>query len=421
MHEVYVLGSDDQNLQVLRDAPDLADCRFHPLLDWYEDAHDDVSVADLLDKATEHLRTADVRPDAIIGYWDFPISTMIPLLCERFGLRSASLESVVKCEHKYWSRLEQQKVTDACPAFELVSVDADEPPSGVDFPMWLKPVKSYGSELAYRVDDRQEFRQALASIASGIDRLGEPFEYVLDQLDLPDAIAEVGAKAVLAEETVHGQQVTLEGYCRDGEVVPYGVVDSVLYPDSPSFQRFEYPSQLPAEVVARLGAISERVVHQVGLDNTTFNVEYFWDFERDVVKLLEINPRHSQSHARLFDMVDGTPNHECLISIALGREPRLQRGKGPYNVAAKYYLRRFSDGVVRRMPSLEEIRFVEEQVPGTSIRRLVNRGEQLSEFDENDSYSYQVAQVFIGADDRTELMSKYEQCLSELSIHIDGK
>ena len=70
------------------------------------------------------------------------------------GLRWASLESVVKCEHKYWSRLEQRRVIDEYPRFGLVDLDDDPTlPDGLRYPVWLKPVKSASSALAYRVED----------------------------------------------------------------------------------------------------------------------------------------------------------------------------------------------------------------------------------------------------------------------------
>jgi hypothetical protein len=47
--------------------------------------------------------------DAIIAYWDFPSSVIAPILCHRHGLPGPSLESVAKCEHKYWSREEQSR------------------------------------------------------------------------------------------------------------------------------------------------------------------------------------------------------------------------------------------------------------------------------------------------------------------------
>ncbi|MFD2435591.1 hypothetical protein [Modicisalibacter luteus] len=56
--------------------------------------------------------------DAIIAHWDFPTSVLVPILCREFGIPAPPLESVLKCEHKYWSRLEQQKVIpEMVPAF----------------------------------------------------------------------------------------------------------------------------------------------------------------------------------------------------------------------------------------------------------------------------------------------------------------
>lgn len=64
----------------------------------------------MLKKAEEPLRQFSGSIDAIISYWDFPGDTMVPILCEKFGLPSPSLEDILKCGHKYWARLEQQKI-----------------------------------------------------------------------------------------------------------------------------------------------------------------------------------------------------------------------------------------------------------------------------------------------------------------------
>ena len=97
--------------------PDADRYRFHPLLSDGELAGGEtVDLPGLLDAAQRQVEAFDGPVHAVIGFWDFPVSTMVPMLCERLGLRWASLESVVKCEHKYWSRLEQAKVIDEVPA-----------------------------------------------------------------------------------------------------------------------------------------------------------------------------------------------------------------------------------------------------------------------------------------------------------------
>ena len=166
---IFVIGLDESNLPTLNDVPGAQDYRFHPLLTIEELQVGEVSVADLLKKAQSQLDAFDGSIDAIVGYWDFPVSTLIPMLSERYGTTSTSLESVVKCEHKYWSRLEQQKVIDEHPRFGRVDLDAEEPepPEGVRFPMWLKPALSYSSELAFGVKNEEEFREAVAEIRAG--------------------------------------------------------------------------------------------------------------------------------------------------------------------------------------------------------------------------------------------------------------
>ena len=109
---VFVLGLDEHNERILRDLPGAEQYRFHSLLSVEALLRgEEISLRDLLDKAAHQLEDFEGSIDAIIGFWDFPVSSMVPILCHRFGdLCCASLEAVVKCEHKYWSRLEQQKV-----------------------------------------------------------------------------------------------------------------------------------------------------------------------------------------------------------------------------------------------------------------------------------------------------------------------
>jgi hypothetical protein len=245
---IFVLGLDPLNLETLRHlGPE--DYTFLELLPKDElIGIEDIDLAGLLDRAEHELDAFDGAIDAIIGYWDFPVSSMLPILRRRFGVPGPPLEAVVKCEHKYWSRLEQQKVIEEIPGFALVDLDEghEDLPPNLHYPVWLKPVKSVSSELAFRVGDRVELAAALSEMREGIDRYGEPFEFVLGHLDLPPEIAEVGATACLAQEAAEGRQVTVEGYSAGGEVRVYGVVDSLTYPDSSSFLRYSTPPGFPS-------------------------------------------------------------------------------------------------------------------------------------------------------------------------------
>lgn len=419
--DVFVLGLDELNLETLRDLPHLSQYRFHGLLTVEELTQaDEIDLGALLEKAGQQLEAFDGTVDAIIGYWDFPVSSMVPILCERFGLPTTSLRAVTACEHKYWSRLEQQQVTDAHPAFGIVDLEsASEPPEDVGFPMWLKPVKSFSSDLAFLVHDRSEFDQAVEQIRAGIGRIGAPFDALLDMLELPDEISRIGGQACLAEAAVDGRQLTVEGYVHEGKVCVQGVIDSIDYENSSSFLRYEYPSRAPAEVTERLTDVTERVITRVGLDHSTFNIEYFWNTDTGDINILEVNPRLSQSHARLFEAVDGVPNHQCMVRLALGQNPDLPYREGEYRVAGKWFLRRFSDGVVRRVPTAEEIDRITADIPGIAVQIIPGQGDRLADLSGQDSYSYELADIFVGADTRQELIDKYERCVEALHFEFD--
>lgn len=417
---VFVLGLDEGNGILLRTLPHHRWYRFHPLLSKQRVMQGEVPLPALLDEARDRVRSFGGTVDGIVGYWDFPVSTMVPILCSQFGLPAAPVESVVRCEHKYWSRLMQHEVTTAHPAFALVNpTGPPRPPAGLRYPMWVKPVQASASMFAYKVDGPGEFAEAVTRVRDGSGLLGKALDSVLSWLQPPEAVADAGGQACLAEEALRGWQVTVEGYCHRGKVHVYGLIDSIRYPGGPSFLRYQYPSKLPAPVARRMVDVTTRVVRHIGLDWCAFNVEFFWDADTDEINLLEINPRISQSHAPLFAEVDGAPNHHCMVRLALGLPPAPPYREGRHAIAAKWFLRRFSDGVVRRVPSREDIARAERAVPGALVRVTVEPGVRLSELLGQDTYSYRLAEIYVGGGDEAELIEKYRRCVRLLPFEFD--
>ena len=418
---IFVVGLDELNHATLQAMPAAEEHEFHQLLTTEELQEGTISIPDLLDRAQDQLDAFDGPIDAIVGYWDFPVTVMVPILCHRYGLPSADLEAVVRCEHKYWSRLEQQKVIDEHPAFGLIDLEHPNPtlPDHLDYPAWIKPVKSTSSEGAYLVEDDDQLRRAVVDEREEVGRLGAPFNDILERIDLPAEVAEIGGSACMVEEAASGSQHTVEGFVREGHIEIYGAVDSVAYPDSPSFLRYQYPSRLPTAIQDRLADVTRRVITAVGLSNSTFNIEYFWDAQHERLNLLEVNPRHSQSHAPLFELVDGVSNHAVMIDLALDRDPHMPEEKGAFEVGAKWFLRRFRDGVVARVPSDEEISALERLIPGTTVKLAVAEGDRLSGGVFEDSYSYVLAEIFGGGQDEEDLQRNYDRCLEALTFEVE--
>ncbi|WP_435105113.1 ATP-grasp domain-containing protein [Arhodomonas sp. AD133] len=421
-YNVYILGLDDFNLRKLRGIPGAAECRFIGVLDSQEILEaDHFPVADMLRRAEQRMAGSGEPVDAVIGYVDFPVSTMIPVLAQRFGLRAPSLTALLRCEHKYWSRLCQREVVpDNIPRFEVFDPFEPDPLAGLslDFPFWIKPIKSAGSFLGFRIDDANAFHAAIEQIRAHIGIFAEPFNHILGLAELPDEVARVDGHFCIAESIIGGRQCTLEGFVFDGAVHFHGVIDSIRARNASTFLRYQYPSRLPDRVIRRMEAITERVLTHIGFDQSAFNVEFFWDRHADQVWLLEINTRIAQHHSDLFEKVDGASNHAVVVDVALGREPRFAHGHGPHNFAACCFLRHYSDGVVEDVPPPAEITALQAEFPGFTYEPHVQPGTRLSALTHQDSYSYVLALIYLGGASPQRLREAYRECRRRLRFHI---
>jgi len=425
--DVFVMGLNEFNLRMLKRIPGAENYQFHALLrpeDVLETYH--FPMQELLDGAraqlTKFLRSKNGKIDAIVGYMDFPVSTMLPILCAEFGTVGPTLEGLLKCEHKYWSRLVQQTVIpDHIPRFRVFDpFDSDALAHiDLDYPFWVKPIKSSGSFLGFHVKNEHDFKTAISAITEHINLIAEPFGHLLDHVELPADVAEVPAHGCVAESIIGGRQCTLEGYSQHGRLERLGVVDSIRYENLVSFFRYEYPSTLPDAVQKRMWEVTTKVIPALGFDNSAFNIEYFWDRTRDSIWLLEVNTRVSQSHSDLFEKVDGVSNQAATVKVGLDESFRFPHRSGAWSCAAKFFWRVFADGVVRRVPSDEEIDIVSREMPGTRVRPQVSVGMELNELLEQDSYSYAIAEIYIGAESRKELLDKYMRCQQLLRFDIE--
>ncbi|WP_456269057.1 ATP-grasp domain-containing protein [Kushneria sp. AK178] len=379
----------------------------------------------MVERAGATLAAFDGPIDAIVGYMDFPVSTMLPLLCQRFGTRTTSLESLLKCEHKYWSRLVQREVIgNYIPRFTAFDPFDDDALSvigqaGLYFPFFIKPIKSSGSRLGFRIDSPEDFIAAIAQLRDQIGLISEPFNFILDQAEVPEAVRAVDGGFCMAEEIIGGWQCTVEGYVHEGQVVPYGIVDSLRYPRVLSFFCYHYPSRLPEPIQVKMRELTVTVLEHIGFDNAAFNVEFFWDEVQNRIWLLEINTRISQSHCDLFEKVDGVSHQQVTVDLALGQRPDMPHRAGEFPVAGKFFYRVFfTDATVSRVPDDQELTALGEAFPGTVIELQVTAGQRLSGLPEQDSYSFALAHVWMGADSSDALEANYRRLAERLTFEF---
>ena len=173
---VFVIAPTKLHFEELKTVRGVGE-RFHliPLLDFADVVHvEELHIGRVVDKARAQLDAFGGRVDAIIAHWDFPTTLLAPMLSRERGCRAPSVDSVVQCGHKYWSRVAQRRALgDETPRFALV--DPFDPDAArnteLPYPFWLKPVKAFSSQLGFRIESRLDFERALEEIRAEIPRI----------------------------------------------------------------------------------------------------------------------------------------------------------------------------------------------------------------------------------------------------------
>ena len=304
---------------------------------------------------------AGLPADGVVGTKDRS-ALLAAQLAERRGLPGPSPGAIVSCQHKPSSRAIQQHVApQATPRFALADASPSFPP-----PWWAKPIVGRLSQEARRVDDEAE----LASLT-------EDGRYRDEYAELA-GLSEDEVRGFLVEELVSGDEVTLEGFVHGGEVTVIGVTDSLKYPGTNSFERFEYPSALPRERLDELTELAAVLVPAHGLDSCFFNIEFFVP-AAGAVQIVEVNPRIASQFSPLVEAVHGRSTYDALFTLACGEDPAWD-GSAPSGVAISYVVRVFEDAVVEAVPEPED-----------GLEVLVRPGLRLSEQGTNDTASYRLA------------------------------
>ena len=209
----------------------------------------------------------------------------------------------------------------------------------------------------------------------------------------------------IAEELLSGMEVTYEAYVHAGRVTTIGVTDSVKYPGTNSFERFEYPTVLSPEREAEIEEIAARVVPAHGFDGGFFNVELFVP-DRGPARIIEVNGRIASQFAPLVQALHGRSTYDALFELACGNDPRWRTGR-PDGVGVSYCLRVFEDAFVEGVPDSEE-----------GLEVLVRPGLHLSEQGVNDAQSYRLCILYGIAETREEAVRLCRDRARSLSFRL---
>ncbi|MCC6980779.1 MAG: ATP-grasp domain-containing protein [Candidatus Melainabacteria bacterium] len=347
-----------------------------------------------------------------VGY---PGMSATAVLTERLGLPGPKPAPILLCEHKYYSRVEQAKIVpSAAPKFHLID---PKDLSSIDkistYPGFLKPVKSCMSKNAFQIKDKSELRKHAEEALL-------PELFILPFNDLVHNFTdwELNANYLLYEELLEGKQVSLEGFVYKGEVTIMGIIDAIMFPNTFSFKRFQYPSRLPQDVLWRMEQIAAAFIRGIGYNNAMFNMELIYNPNSDTVHIIEVNPKIASQFPDLFEKVDGSNTYEVMMRIALGMDPGFIRRQGKFKIAASCVLRTFDDKLVKKIPDQENIKDVEMKFPGSMVQVIATQGKKLSE-QLQDAHSFRYGLINMGADSEDELVRDFEKAADMLNYQLE--
>jgi hypothetical protein len=202
---------------------------------------------------------------------DYPGCLVAAFIARELGLPGPDPKSMLRCSHKYYARLAQSvAVPEATPRFGLIDPDRlDKDSLDLPFPLFVKPVKSWFSQHARRMDTFDQLLRFVRSpgVRSHLSDFVRPFNQLLRRY----SDFTVDGSYMLAEELLTGHQVTLEGFVSAGRTTVVGIIDSIMYENTLSFERFDYPSSISSHVADRMTSIAERALAHVEFDNGLFN------------------------------------------------------------------------------------------------------------------------------------------------------
>jgi hypothetical protein len=334
---------------------------------------------------------ADVPADGVVGTKD-QSALLASLFAERRKLAGPRPGALIACQHKPTSREVQRRVApEATPAF--APLDGRLP---FETPFFVKPVVGRLSQNVYRIDDLRD-----------LVGLHEFDSYTTRYASIAQ-LAGANPQSVhgfLAEELLTGDEVTLEGYVSGGRVTTIGVTDSVKYPGTFSFERFEYPSKLSEARQAELSDVAERVLPALGFDWGFFNIEFFVP-DDGLAQIIEVNGRIASQFAPLVQGLHGRSTYDALFELACGEDPRWRTGL-PDGFAVSYIVRVFEDGFVEAVPDPEE-----------GVELLVRPGLNLSEQGLNDAQSYRLAILYGFGETREEAVQRCRERAASLNFRL---
>ena len=354
--------------------------------------------------------------DGITGFFDTPNAVAVSI-SHLTGKKSPSLESIVRCQNKFLCRsLQKESVPENTPAFVLArDFFAVRPFS----PAFIKPLRAAGSFGCGIIHNANELQKKIEADKLMLHQFNQPYIEAIATASNDEVILQTiqNCNDYLCEEVITGQQFAVNGYIVNGNISLHGIVAEILLPNSKSFERHEHPTELSDKWLRRIDVMVERFISHTGLNNTEFDIEFFIDFEKDKLTIIEINPRAVAQYENLYAMASGDDMLTTICALACGDAPP-PRLIPKYKFCYSWELRSFDDLHILEIPDAANLSDVYASYPDVKVVNRIPPGiKKLSESKRSiDTYRY--CMISIPGNSRTEVMEIVNDIKQRLNYHF---
>lgn len=357
--------------------------------------------------------------DGIVGVHDSS-AVYAAIIAQETGRFFVPVNALVLSQNKYLCRRIQEKIIPDCAADFCLALDYLRDPSRLATPFFIKPARSNISFGTHKIDKPEHLEYYIGQESMDIARFNQ---YYLDALSFNskyhNALNIATCNSFLCEELISGTQVTMDGYIYKGEVFFFGITKAVFYPGKNSFSRHEFPyhfsSKLDNSIKTNLG----KLIPQLGIDNSFFNVELRADEENETFKVIEVNCRIAFQFAKTIQAVTGFDPLHMLCDIAVGKKPEKESVSSErFEFCYNFELHAFSDAKIVQAPTQIAYDEISLKYPEVSVRNLVHENSNLSDFKHNPE-SFRYCFIDVPGNSHEQIMAKCEDVVSMLGYRFE--
>lgn len=229
-------------------------------------------------------------------------------VANQLGLVANSMESTQKSTNKFYMRKTFKECGDPSPNSYLVDNNTDFDELSINFPAIVKPIDRSGSRGIYKINSKDEIRDAVYN-----------------------AIKESFEKKALLEEFVEGREYSVEYISYKGKHY-FLAVTLKETTGAPHFIESGHmePAPIDEKMLEKIKLVVEHALDSLGLENGASHSEIKID-DDGIIKIIEIGGRMGGDciGSDLVQYSTGIDFVKAVIDVACGKEPDLTMKNSP--------------------------------------------------------------------------------------------